>query len=148
MNFYIMKYPVGLIILLLMILPFSCCISDNEKNETEFFLTHLYVSNQSFSDSLINISISIDEVEYFNKSCFVGDQHIWEYIEFNLSKGKHDFVAIELNSNTIGFTTFDIQNENWIVIDFWYYTESDFPHASPEPRHFTFDISSTEVGFV
>jgi len=106
---------------------------------------HLYVSNQSFADPSVNLTVTIDGVEKFSKQCWVDDQHNWSHIEFELSKGKHTIEVNENDHNIINERKFSVHDDLWIVVDYWYYPES---HYNPTPRHISIDFHDEQVFFL
>jgi len=54
----------------------------------------LYVSNQSFAISPVDITIHIDGKKAVDSKFDVGNQHIWIGYSFSLSKGEHKLVAV------------------------------------------------------
>ena len=106
---------------------------------------HLYVSNQSFDDNPVNITIKIDGKERFNRECRVDGQHNWTLVEFKLSKGSHWIKAIENDHGIEKKVSFSVHNEVWIVVDYWYYSTL---HYNPTQRDFTIDFSNEPVYFM
>jgi hypothetical protein len=107
----------------------------------------LYVSNQSFAISPVDITVTIDgEVvvrEYFD----VGNQHGWKQFTLDLADGTH---TLEVKSDRGAASlskTFDVSGPRWAVIDYWYYPDSQHG-AGPTPRSFSFEIQDTPIAFM
>jgi len=101
----------------------------------------LYVSNQSFEDATVKITVTIDGEVVIDQDFAVEGQHNW--IEFTpaLEPGDHTMTA---TSNTGAELTVDLvlpeDEPRWAVLDYW--------HAPEEgPRRFTFNISDEPLAF-
>jgi hypothetical protein len=123
----------------MVIIFFSGCISENEKNNGECPI-HLYVSNQSSENPYANITILVDGEIIFQEQCWVDDSHNWTLVEFNLTCGKHTFEALESDNNMSKIWTYNIRGERWIVINYWY--------KSQNWGNFSFDVSDKSVAFM
>ena len=104
----------------------------------------LYVSNQSFAISQVDIQVEIDgEVvvrEYFD----VADQHNWKAFKLSLSAGQHLLKASSVKGNADLSREFYVTDEHWAVVGYWYYPKS---HYNPTPKKFTFNIQDTPILF-
>jgi hypothetical protein len=101
----------------------------------------LYVSNQSFEDPNVQITIAIDGVVVVDQSFAVEGQHNWSTFEPDVLPGEHILTAA---SNTgaelsVEFTT-NAGQPRWAVVDYWW-------HHEDGPRKFTFHISDEPIGF-
>lgn len=107
----------------------------------------LYVSNQSFDISPVDIKIYIDDMTAVNEDFYVEDQHAWEQFQFNLSVGTHKIKIESLEGNAILEENFDIvDKKHWAVVNYWYYPE-DAVVTGATPKHFSFDISNEQYYF-
>ncbi|MGH8911562.1 MAG: hypothetical protein ACRDVD_03545 [Acidimicrobiia bacterium] len=101
----------------------------------------LYISNQSFVDPTVTITITIDGERVIDQDFDVEGQHNW--IEFipDAEPGDHILTA---TSNTGAELTIEFNlpddEPRWAVIDYWYYPDEG-------PRKFTFDISDEPLAF-
>jgi hypothetical protein len=106
----------------------------------------LYVSNQSFEISPVDIQVSIDgEVvvrEYFE----VGNQHSWKTFVLDLSGGTHRIDATSNKGGAELSEAFEVKGNHWAVIDYWYYPKVT-GGAGPTPRQFTFMIQDEPIRF-
>jgi len=104
----------------------------------------LYVSNQSFEVSKVDIQIKIDGKVVVSDLFDVGNQHNWKGFVFSLAKGTHT-LEVRSDQEDVNLTEeFEITEKNWAVVDFWYYPES---HYEPTERHFSFHISDEPIYF-
>lgn len=96
----------------------------------------LYISNQSFAEPYINVTIEVDGSKIYSEMLFVGDQHNWQKISIIVWGAIHYIEAFnndnKISNSAIVFTPF----QGYIVIDYWYYPES---HYNPTPRHFSIE---------
>jgi hypothetical protein len=123
-------------LLILFCLHFAC--SDRISKETADVLPQyasgnfiLYVSNQSFAISPVDIHIHIDGMHAIESEFVVSNQHNWIEHTFRLSPGKHKLIARSLKGGASIEKSFTIENgehpeipyfkKYWAVIDYWYY---------------------------
>lgn len=100
----------------------------------------LYVSNQSYAISSVDIKIYIDDMIAVNKEFDVGSQHNWKSFQFDLSTGEHK-ISIESKKGDASLEeNFEIiDNKYWAVVDYWYYPDNS-GGTGPTPKSFSFDI--------
>ena len=106
----------------------------------------LFVSNQSFDLSTVDIKVEIDGVPVVNRDFNVANQHNWVEFPLKLSTGEHQMVVTSTrgqSSLTHKFSTF---GKKWCVVDFWYYATEE-GGAGPTPRHFGFHLFDRPPGF-
>ena len=110
----------------------------------------LYVSDQSFNISPVDISIFIDGKlaisEDFDVAGSRVPQHNWKQFQFNLEQGNHTIKAVSERGDAILEESFEVKQKNWAVIDYWYYPTVE-GGAGPTPKHFTFHIGDSTIGF-
>ena len=108
----------------------------------------LYVSNQSFAITPVDITILID-----GRKAVIGNfdvkgkriaQHNWIKHVFTLSPGKHKLKVLSKKGEAILEKEFSIKGKHWAVVDYWYYPKS---HYSPTPRKFRFNIQDKPIQF-
>ena len=80
----------------------------------------LYVSNQSFDVSPVDILIHIDGKEAVSSDFAVGNQHNWVQHTFQLAPGKHQLVAVSQKGKARVEREFEIVDKHWAVVDYWY----------------------------
>lgn len=101
----------------------------------------LYVSNQSFDDDPVRITISISGEVVVDDDFAVEGQHNWIEFTPDIEPGLHTLTA---TSDTGAEFTVDLElpagEPRWAVIDYWFYPDQ-------EPRRFTFNISGEPIGF-
>lgn len=109
----------------------------------------LHVSNQSFADDPVHISVTIDGAVAVDQSFDVGGQHNWIPFDLELAPGPHEVIATSDTGVTSTFTL-DVlaSGHKYAVIDYWYYPpDPKFPGASQTPRSFEFMQSDEPIYF-
>ncbi len=97
----------------------------------------LYVSNQSFDRSLVDIHVYIDNRLAVTGDFTVGSQHTWHEFKFALSQGTH---TIRIESDDTSVTTTASVTKKFGVAMYWYGTdhpeeeEFSFFEAAEQPR--------------
>ena len=103
----------------------------------------LWVSNQSFDDDPVSITIRIDGEVVVDDSFAVGSQH--NSVSFDiagLSSGLHEMVAeSDTGARTDGSFTLPDGDSRWLVADYWY------DAGEPADRYFTRSESDEPVYF-
>ena len=107
----------------------------------------LYVSNQSFAISPVDIQVEIDgEVvvrEYFD----VGNQHNWRAFTLSLPAGKHRLRVSSTRGEAELSEEFDVKGEHWAVVDYWCSPKLT-RGAGPTPKHFSFTVEDKPIYFM
>jgi hypothetical protein len=106
----------------------------------------LYVSNQSFAISPVDITVHIDGKKAVDRKFDVGNQHIWIGYSFSLSKGEHKLVAVSKKGGARFEGQFEIKDEHWAVVNYWYYPDTT-GGAGSTPRKFSFNIQDKPILF-
>lgn len=110
----------------------------------------LYVSNQSFDENPVDITVHID-----GKKAIEGDfdvtgkriaQHNWIMHRFDLAPGRHRLSVKSKKGKASLDKEFEISDKHWAVIDYWYYPTLR-GGAGPTPRHLSFMIQDSPIGF-
>jgi hypothetical protein len=156
--------PLRAIIILSILACLHCACSDPIKNETGDVLPQyvggnfvLYVSNQSFAISPVDIHIHIDGKHAIESEFAVSDQHNWIIHTFSLPSGKHKLRAWSLKGGTSIEKSFTIDSfsdgratvaskKYWAVINYWYYPQKT-GGTVPTSKELSFDISDKPVAF-
>ena len=109
----------------------------------------LYVSNQSFAITPVDITIRID-----GKEAVCGDfdvaahpmraQHNWIKHVFHLSPGKHTLEAVSKKGEATLKREFQIKDKHWATVDYWYYPNK---RHRRNDRHFSFTIKDKPIRF-
>lgn len=109
---------------------------------------HLYVSDQSFQIPQADIVIRLDDREVFHQICdvnlsgsIVWPQHNWLTAELSVRRGQHLLEAEELATGTTGKARLNATTEIWVVVDFWYY-----PQTQDRPS-FTIAVYNHTIAF-
>ena len=102
----------------------------------------LYVSNQSFALTPVDITITIDGKKVISSSFDVGNQHTWIAHGFELTPGTHKLEAVSAKGEAKIEEEFEIKDDkHWGVLSYWYYPDQD------GKKHFTFQIQNEQVYF-
>ncbi len=110
-------------IVILSFLILSGCKDEAPKNENVDFI--LYVSNQSYDVSPVDITIYIDDVIVVEGEYEIGDSHNWKSFDFNLLTGKHTIKVESQKGEASLVKNFELTDDMyWAVIDYWQYSEN------------------------
>ena len=88
-----------------------------EQSQEEYLL-HVSVSNQSLSQTIANLVISLDGEQIFRREMRTGTQHTWEETTVSVVRGQHTFVISEARTESRKEQVVDIDHELWIVVTF------------------------------
>ncbi len=99
---------------------------------------HLYVSNQSFASSKVNITVWVDGEKVIDQEFDVKGQHNWILFDLPLSAGPHRIRAEAAGEATVFEVDIKLEVETWAVLSFWKDDGSGF---------FTWSESDRPVGF-
>lgn len=101
----------------------------------------LYLSNQSFEDDPVLLTLSIDSVALIDGRFYVESQHNWLAALIELPPGEHTITASSDSGATLT-ETFEIspQQRLWAVLDYWY-------DGTSRSRKLTWFVSDEPVGF-
>ncbi len=99
----------------------------------------LWVSNQSFDQSLVDIKISIDGRPAVAGKFPVNTQHTWYRFDFALPAGPHQIKAVTADWASAVLDTTTAQKFG--VVNFWYDAATD------QPAEFIFTGSDSPPGF-
>jgi len=80
----------------------------------------LYVSNQSFEDEVVGLTVTIDDVTVVDGDFHVEDQHNWVSFPLALPEGGHEITA-ESDSGATLHESFEVPQgkRRYAVIDHW-----------------------------
>ena len=103
----------------------------------------LWVSNQSFVDDPIHLTIAIGGLTVVEERFEVRGQHNWIAFDIKgLQPGVHTITAeSDTGANVAEEFTVREDEPRWLVLDYWYSPED------PEGRHFTLNEFDKPVGF-
>ncbi len=91
---------------------------------------HLWVSNQSFEDDPVHVTVEIDGVTVADDDFEVGSQHNWILFPLRVPPGAHEVVATS-GTGAILEKTFRIPRSGdprYAVVDYWNYDDADGRH--------------------
>jgi hypothetical protein len=97
----------------------------------------LFVSNQSFDLSRIDVEIRIDGQLAVTGDFLVEGQHTWVPFDFDLAAGSHQLRVASEDAGVMLERPFDMDARRWGVLSFWYY-EAGSPE--PTPKRFDFQV--------
>lgn len=102
---------------------------------------HLWVSNQSFTDEIVRLTVSIDGVEVVARPFNVANQHNWILFPVRIPPGRHEVRAVS-DSGAVARQEFTIpeRGRRFAVLDYWY-------HPGEGGRRITWRIQSTPMAF-
>ncbi len=102
---------------------------------------HLWVSNQSFDDAQVQITVSVDGVEVVDAPFEVADQHNWQLFPVRLDPGQHVLRAVSDSGAEVERSIVIPRGaQRYVVVNYW--SQSD-----ELPGRFTVDISDEPVAF-
>lgn len=107
-----------------------------EKSQEEHLL-HVSVSNQSLSQTIAELVISLDGEQIFRREMRTGTQHTWEETTIPVVRGQHTFVMSEARTESREEQVVNVDGELWIVVTF----------HSP-PAQIRVEIFDSPVGFM
>ena len=109
----------------------------------------LYVSNQSFADDPVGITISIDGETVVDNDFYVEGQHSWITFELAVSPGDHELVMASSTGVTQAASlVIPAEGHRWAVVNYWFYpADLDHPGGGQTPRSFTFTVDDVPVSF-
>lgn len=101
----------------------------------------LYVSNQSFEDPTVGITITIDDQIVVDEDFEVEGQHNWIAFTPDVDPGDHTLEAVSDKGAEFRVDfTLPAGEPRWAVVDYWFYPDEG-------PRRFTFNISDEPLAF-
>ena len=105
----------------------------------------LFVSNQSFELSPVDMYIQVDNQLAVSGDFEVGSQHTWLRFELGLSPGQHRLrVTTHDLADVVLDQPFEMDDRKYGIVSFWYY-----PTGSPEPTppQFQLNVQDEEPAF-
>lgn len=119
-------------------------LSDVPPSDPEYVLPlHLYVSNQSFTEPLVSLSVLIEGTAVVVGDFPVEGQHTWLLFELTAPLGTLNLEAGASFADRDETATLQLEMpaETWAVLEYWGYDEE----GGGEP--FTLSVSGTPVAF-
>jgi hypothetical protein len=102
---------------------------------------HLYVSNQSFENDLVQIDVFMNGTRVVTGDFPVGSQHNWYEFDIEVPVGTLSVRAIGIDGNADLGQQIEVPAERWVVIDYWFYPDE------AEGEHFTLAVHDQPVTF-
>lgn len=78
----------------------------------------ILVTNQSFDNPSVDITVSIDGDQVISEDFSVGNQHNFKVLELCLPEGSHSLSADSLKGEASMTTSFELPSKRWILL--WY----------------------------
>jgi hypothetical protein len=88
-----------------------------EHSQQEHLL-HISVSNQSLSQTIADLVISLDGEQIFRREMRTGMQHTWEETTVSVVRGQHTLVISEARTESREEQVVNVERELWIAITF------------------------------
>ncbi|MEO3744565.1 hypothetical protein [Plantactinospora sp. B5E13] len=109
-----------------------------EKEQADL---HLWVSNQSFEDDPVTVTVRIDDTVVVDQPFEVGSQHNWILFPIEAPPGPHVLTAVSgTGAETRQSFTLPGAERRYAVVDYW----GPDDHGD---RHLTWYIRSTPIAF-
>jgi len=90
---------------------------------------HLFVSNQSFDDASVELTVSIDGTELVSGPFDVEGQHNWCQFPAKISPGRHVVTVVsDTGAELRERFALPETGRRYAVIDYWYGAAKDRPH--------------------
>lgn len=102
---------------------------------------NLFISNQSFVMSNVDITISIDNVTVVNDRFPVGDQHLWRGFPITLSNGVHTLMAVTQTGQADLQTEFMVTSNHSAILSFWCVPDKSADGDAITPSYFIFKMN-------
>jgi hypothetical protein len=106
----------------------------------------LYLSNQSFAISPVDMAVYIDGTKAIQENFEVKNQHHYVAYTYRLAQGSHTIRVVSSKGGATLEKTFEIKNKHWATVFYWYYPDTRGGSA-PTPRSFTFVVKDEPIGF-
>jgi hypothetical protein len=108
---------------------------------------HLYVSNQSFATSPVDIKVFIDGQLVVKGVFDVGSQHSWQESVLRISAGQHKLIAETSKGHSKLEQFFEVDDKGWAALAYCFYPK---PTGGAEacPRHFSFSVKKKPIFFL
>ena len=106
----------------------------------------LIVSNQSFDDEEVRLTVTVDGVTVVDDDFHVEDQHNWIYFPLRLPSGGHEVTA-ESDSGATLRESFEVppDQKRYAIIDYW--TEDDSAESDDAPVDLSWEFLRHAPGF-
>lgn len=98
----------------------------------------LHVTNQSFTNSNIDISVEIDGNLLISEHFKVGDQHRYKTFWIALESGEHQLRVWSNKGDATLDMNFTVQDEDNAVLAYWYSPRPKY--GNPRPESFSFKL--------
>ncbi len=111
----------------------------------------LWVSNQSYVDKNVSLTVTLDGAVVIDRKFHVGDQHNHIEHRIQLDDGTHTISAKTVidDQNVELSQEFSIEpdQQRYAFLGYWHYVPTREGDTSFDPPHLTFDIQDEPIGF-
>jgi hypothetical protein len=111
----------------------------------------LWVSNQSYVDKNVGLTVTLDGVVIIDRTFHVGDQHNHIEHRIRLDDGTHTISATTVidDENVELSEEFSIEpnQQRYAFLSYWHYVPTREGDTSFDPPGFNFDIQDEPIGF-
>jgi hypothetical protein len=112
---------------------------------------NLWVSNQSYVDKNVGLTVTLDGVVIIDRTFHVGDQHNHIEHRIRLDDGTHTISATTVidDENVELSEEFSIEpnQQRYAFLSYWHYVPTREGDTSFDPPGFNFDIQDEPIGF-
>lgn len=111
----------------------------------------LWVSNQSYTDKKVDITVTLDGAVIIDRNFNVGDQHNHIEHRIQLDDGTHILSATTVidgeNVELSEEFTIEPNQQRYAGLSYWHYVPTREGDTSFDPPGFSFDIQDEPIGF-
>lgn len=111
----------------------------------------LWVSNQSYVDKNVSLTVTLDGVVIIDRKFHVGDQHNHIEHRIRLDDGTHTISATtvidDLNVELSEEFSIEPNQQRYAGLSYWHYVPTREGDTSFDPPGFNFDIQDEPIGF-
>jgi hypothetical protein len=105
----------------------------------------LIVSNQSFDDEAVRLTVTVDGATVVDDDFHVEDQHNWVYFPLRLPVGSHEVIAESDSGATLRESFALPRKTHYAVIEHW--TEDDSAETDDAPVALTWELQRRAPAF-
>lgn len=99
----------------------------------------MWISNQSFDISPVDIRVEIDGEPILKKSFKVENQHHFEEFCLKLTPGRHVIELWSVKGEAHLKQDFNVKSNHWGTVLYWYYADPMYRPYPEGKKHFQFE---------
>jgi hypothetical protein len=111
----------------------------------------LWVSNQSYTDKNVDVTITLNGDIIIDRGFKVGDQHNYIEHRIRLDDGTHTINATTvIDGETVVLSeefTIEPNQQRYAALNYWHYVPTSPNDTSSDPPGFSFTIQDDPIGF-